>query len=145
MTLSKKLNKIYDLPSSISQIIKKGETSEDELQRLAHRLGINVKINWRKDYDPKLESNPNIGQIINMGSPMLSGTHWCASYMDKYFDSFSMPPPPNMAHLQWTPLQIQNANYGHCGQYCIFWLYYAMRNEIDEFYTIFDPENIGQY
>ena len=138
MTRSKKIN-IYEQPASVSRIIRKPETSKDELQKLADRLGINVNIVWRKDYDPRLEKNPHIGQIINIGSPMIGGTHWCATYMDKYFDSLSMPPAPNMVHLQWTPLEIQNFNYGHCGQYALFFIYYAMRDELDQFYSSFNP------
>lgn len=142
MVRSKKIN-IYERKASINQIIRKSETSAEELERLANHLGINVRIVWRKDYDPKLEKNPNIGQIINMGNGV--GSHWVAAYKDKYFDSLSMPPPPNMVHLQWTPLQIQNIRSGGCGNYCIFWLYHAMRDELDEFYTHFDPYNIDPY
>lgn len=142
MVRSKKKNKIYERPSSVSQIIRKSETSADDLERLSKRLGINVRIVWRKDYDPKLKRNPNIGQIINMGSPMIGGSHWTAAYRDKYFDSLSMPPPPNMKHLQWTPLQIQDMMYGHCGQYSLYWIYYQMIGEEDKFYAMFHPENI---
>ena len=144
MVRSKKIN-IYERKASINQIIRKSETSAEELERLAKHLGINVRIVWRKDYDPKLEKNPNIGQIINMGSKQIGGSHWTAAYRDKYFDSLSMPPPPNMTHLQWTPLQIQNMTYGHCGGYSLFFIYYAMRDELDQFYSMFHPENIDPY
>jgi len=138
MTRTKKLN-IYERPASISQIIRKSETSEDELHKLAKHFGINVRISWARDYDSSLERDPHIGQIINMGSPSIGGTHWCAAYMDKYFDPFGMPAAPNMTHLQWTPLQIQNINSGGCGCYCMLWIYYAMRDELDEFYSQFKP------
>jgi len=108
-------------------------TSEDELQKLADSINLKVQIIWRKDYN----KNSLLSTIINMGSPEIGGSHWVAVYRNKYFDSFGLPPPPKMEHLEWTPLQIQNVNYGHCGQYALFWLYYAKKGEIDQFYSQF--------
>ncbi len=119
---------------NINSIITSGETSRLELELLAKKLDIPVEINWLKDYD---ENNKG-PQILNMGNPKLSGTHWVATYNGKYFDSFGLPPPPQLQNLEWIPFQIQSIRSAHCGQYAMLWLYYMMRGEEDQFYNMFN-------
>lgn len=118
----------------VSQIIKKPMTTKSDLEFLAKKLNLNVKINWLKDVD----TNDKSAQIINLGNPTIGGSHWVATYNGMYFDPFGIVPPEKLDHLEWIPLQIQNQNFGGCGSYCILWLYYAKIGEIDKFYDIFN-------
>lgn len=136
--LKNKINTIYERPSSLSRIIMKPETSGEDLETLARRLNIPIRVTWKDDYDPKFQG----GQVLNMGNESIGGTHWVATYRDKYFDPFGMPPPPKLIHLQWMPLDIQDQDFGHCGQYSVYWIYFAMKDELDQFYSLFTPENI---
>lgn len=118
----------------VSQIIKKPMTTKSDLEFLAKKLNLDVKINWLKDVDP----NDKSAQIINLGNPTIGGSHWVATYNGMYFDPFGIVPPEKLDHLEWIPLQIQNQNFGGCGNYCILWLFYAKEGEIDKFYDIFN-------
>lgn len=119
-----------------SKIINSGETTRSELEYLAKKIELDVKINWKKD----ILDDPTKLQIINVGSPLIGGTHWVAVYDNKYFDSFGLP-PTIIGNLEWIPFQIQKINQGHCGIYALLYLYYAYHNEIDKFYNLFDPVN----
>lgn len=118
----------------VSQIIKKPMTTKSDLEFLAKKLNLDVKINWLKDVDP----NDKSAQIINLGNPTIGGSHWVTTYNGIYFDPFGIVPPEKLDHLEWIPLQIQNQNFGGCGNYCILWLFYAKEGEIDKFYDIFN-------
>lgn len=118
----------------VSQIIKKPMTTKSDLEFLAKKLNLDVKINWLKDVDP----NDKSAQIINLGNPVIGGSHWCAIYNGVYFDPFGIVPPEKLDHLEWIPLQIQDQNFGGCGNYTVLWLYYAKEGEIDKFYDIFN-------
>jgi len=118
----------------VSQIIKKPMTTKSDLEFLAKKLNLDVKINWLKDVDP----NDKSAQIINLGNPTIGGSHWCATYNGMYFDPFGIVPPEKLDQLDWIPLQIQDQNFGGCGNYCILWLFYAKEGEIDKFYDIFN-------
>lgn len=122
---------------SVSSILKKPMTTRSDLEFLANKLDLDVKINWLKDVDV----NDKGAQIINLGNPVISGSHWVAVYDGKYFDSFGLIPPEKLDHLEWIPLQKQNQNYGHCGQYSVLWLYYAKMGELDKFYNLFETLN----
>lgn len=122
---------------SVSSILKKPMTTRSDLEFLANKLDLDVKINWLKDVDV----NDKGAQIINLGNPVISGSHWVAVYDGKYFDSFGLIPPEKLDHLEWIPLQKQNQNYGHCGQYSVLWLYYAKMDELDKFYNLFETLN----
>lgn len=120
---------------SINKILKQQMTTRSDLEFMCDKMGLeNVKINWLKDCDPT-DTGP---QIINLGNPTISGTHWVATYNGKYFDSFGLVPPTKLSHLEWTPLQIQDIRYGFCGNYCLMWLYYSKIDELDQFYSLFD-------
>ena len=118
----------------VSQIIKKPMTTKSDLEFLAKKLNLDVKINWLKDVDP----NDKSAQIINLGNPVISGTHWVATYNGMYFDPFGIVPPEKLDQLEWIPLQIQDQNFGGCGNYVVLWLYYAKIGEVDEFYNMFN-------
>ena len=124
----------------VSQIIKKPMTTKSDLEFLSKKLDLDVKIHWLKDVNRYSKG----AQIINLGNPIISGTHWTCTYNGMYFDPFGMPPPPQLSHLQWVSLPIQNMNFGHCGSYVCLFLYYAKMNEIDKFYNLFqiDPNDI---
>ena len=122
---------------SVSSILKKPMTTRSDLEFLANKLDLDVKINWLKDVDV----NDKGAKIINLGNPVISGSHWVAVYDGKYFDSFGLIPPEKLDHLEWIPLQKQNQNYGHCGQYSVLWLYYAKMGELDKFYNLFETLN----
>ncbi|ETM55643.1 hypothetical protein L914_01168 [Phytophthora nicotianae] len=74
----------------------------------------------------------------------MGGTHWVAVYGDHYFDPLGMPPPSvkDLDEKQWTSIDVQRSSYGHCGQYCIYFLWHAIRNDVDGFYSDFDAYNI---
>lgn len=132
--INRNLHKQY----SVSNIVKKEMTTKSDLEFMAKKLGIEpLRIVWLKDADPNYKG----AQIINLGNPSLSGTHWTCSYDGFYFDSFGLVPPQKFEdyNYQWIPLQIQDPKYGFCGNYVILWLYYAMRNELDQFYNLFQP------
>jgi len=131
--MKKKLIKSY----FVSEILKKPMTTRSDLEFLAKKLNLDVQINWLKDVDVSDKGM----QIINLGNPTISGTHWTCTYDGKYFDSFGLIPPEKLDHLEWIPLQKQNQNYGHCGQYSILWLYYAKEGELYKFYNLFETLN----
>ena len=123
----------------VSQIIKKPMTTRSDLEFLANKLNLDVKINWLRDVNP----NDKEAQIINLGNPTISGSHWVGTYNGMYFDPFGLVPPEKLDHLEWIPLQIQNQNFGWCGNYVCLWLYYAKEGELDQFYNLFNvnPNN----
>lgn len=129
------LKKLNNLNAPFSRVIRQSMTTKSDLENILHRFGINdCKISWLENYDPSYQGP----QILNMGNTDIGGTHWVATYQDKYFDSFALPPPPNLAHLQWTPLQFQDIDEGRCGQWCVLWVYYAKKNNLDYFYDEFN-------
>lgn len=142
--MKKKLIKNHNGASSllkkfnVSNIIKQPMTTKSDLEFLAKKLNLNVKINWLKD-----ASNKG-AQIINLGNPIIGGSHWTAIYNEMYFDPFGMVPPEKLDHLQWVGLPIQDMRYGYCGNYAMLFLYYAKMNEIDKFYNLFniDPNDV---
>lgn len=139
MSVKKKNNKkLHQL--TFSSIIRRPMTTKSQLLIVANELNIQpIRICWLKDFDPLYK----YAQIINLGNPVISGSHWVCTYENMYFDSFGLVPAPAIeeAGYQYTPLQIQNHNYGHCGSYCILWLYYAKLNELDKFYNLFTTLN----
>lgn len=124
----------------LNRFLKKSMTLKEDIEKILKVLNIPANVVWQLDFDPKISF-----QIINMGNGLIGGTHWVAvdNVNKRYFDSFGMPPPTIIpADYEWIPIQIQNINYGHCGQYAVLFLWYSMRDEIDQFYNIFDSINI---
>ena len=133
---SKKLNNLYEV--SLKTLLESDITSDKDLYRLAEKMDIrDLKICWLSEYD----NNYKGPQIINLGSSSVdqTGTHWVCSFMGSYFDSFGMPPPLNLDHLSWTPLQLQDRTEGRCGQWCLMFILFSKKNELDRFYTLFKP------
>lgn len=123
---------------SVSSILKKPMTTRSDLEFLLNKLEIEpFRVVWLKDADP----NYREAQVINLGNKTIGGSHWVCTYDGKYFDSFGMVVPEKLDHLEWIPLQKQNQNYGHCGQYVCLWLYYAKMDELDKFYNLFETLN----
>lgn len=141
---------------SVKKIIKAGKTTRSELEKLATTLGISsLQVNWINHFDP----NYTGFQILNLGNRLVGGTHWVAyTPADQtghdtavYFDSYGLPPPPQILNqtnpngdtpLTFIPLQIQSLRSGHCGSYCVLFLWYMKRygNTIGlaKFYTQFN-------
>ncbi|KAF4128243.1 hypothetical protein GN958_ATG22565 [Phytophthora infestans] len=125
----------------LASLLREPATTDKQLFRLAKAVGIrNVAISWLQNYDP----NHKGPQVINLGSPRMGGTHWVAVYRDHYFDPLGMPPPSvkDLDEKQWTTIDVQKSSYGHCGQYCIYFLWHAIRNDVDGFYSDFDAYDI---
>jgi hypothetical protein len=121
--------------------IAKSGTTKSDLYEILDSLDLSrdVKIDWGYRFN---KGAPMM--ILNLGNNITGGTHWVAvdNLNKRYFDSFGLAPPryiPNS--YEWTPLQIQNVNFGHCGQYATLFLYYSKMNEIDKFYNLFNIEN----
>ena len=120
----------------IQTLLRRSMTTKDQVQQLLDALNIKGNVAWSMDFDM---SQPN--QVLNMGNGLIGGTHWVAvdNVHKRYFDPFGLPPVPSIPKdYDWYPLQIQNIRYGHCGQYCALFLYYSQKNNIAEFYNIFD-------
>lgn len=119
----------------IRSILRKSSTTRAELEELLGLLNIPISVDWQSDFDP---SKPY--QILNLGNGLIGGTHWVAvdNKNKRYFDSFGIAPPPIIPKdYEWFPLQIQDMNYGHCGQYTALFLYYSKIGELDKFYNLF--------
>lgn len=132
----KKIIKLHE--PDIKTLLYSDITSDSDLMRLAKEMNINdLRIGWLSDYD-KTYKGP---QILNLGSSSRdgTGTHWVCAYGSDYFDSFGMPPPLNLEHLNWTPLQLQDRREGRCGQWCLMFILFKQKNELDRFYTMFEP------
>lgn len=139
MTRIRKKNKLIvsDPIASFNKIINSASSTKEELQYLCDKLNIkpSPSIVWLKDYHPSLDTS---GVIINMGNPILGGTHWVCVYKNTYFDSFGIHPPPEIKTKIYRDIKIQNPQDGKCGLYCVLFIYFAKKNNIEEFYEIFD-------
>jgi hypothetical protein len=128
---------------TIKSIINSDITSDYDLYALANKMGIkDVQIKWLNQYN----KNEKAPQILNLGSSSVdkAGTHWVCAYDDQYFDSFGMAPPPGLDHLEWTPLQLQDINEGRCGQWCVMFILYKKKGELDKFYSAFNSINTNR-
>lgn len=124
------------LSAHLDSFLRKAMTTRKEIEEMMKKLGINGNVAWQMDFDKSIPY-----QILNLGNGMIGGTHWVAvdNRKKRYFDSFGLPPPQFIPDdYEWIPLQIQNINYGHCGQFALLFLWYSMRDEIDQFYNIFE-------
>lgn len=126
---------LEDGSASISQIIRKSITSKADLEKLCHKLGMNVVIDWVDNYDSRNKLN-----ILNIDSDHIGGSHWISIYDDTfYFDPLGLGVArPWLNYLEHTYVDIQDPNYGMCGGYCVLFLYYASHGEIDKFYSLFN-------
>ena len=130
--------KMLERPTRVSDLIHLGTTSDNDLKKIALALGIpNLRVDWGSAAPKNFESIPS---IWNIGDQSI-GTHWVASYGDKYFDPTGLPPDVQFTKYQWSPIQVQALESRFCGQYCLLWLYYAIRDNIPGFYAEFDMLN----
>lgn len=123
----------------IHRILTRPVNSDRELYAIAQKIGLkDLNVVYLSDYE-----NANRPTIINIGNRINGGTHFVCAYKDYYFDPFGMlaPPVKDLTKKQHTEIDIQDLRQGHCGVYCVLFLYYATRGKIPEFYSLFKPLN----
>lgn len=135
------MNNITKKLVSFSNIIKKSNTTTDDLYKILKEIDMkDVKIDWSYNF------NKNIPyMILNLGNIGIGGTHWVAvdNKHKIYFDSLGASPPSYIPDdYQYNNVQIQDYNFGHCGQYACMFLYYSKNGEVDRFYNLFDIANM---
>jgi hypothetical protein len=123
-------------------LLNKSRTSIEDLHKLLTKVGLcQTKIDWAYNFDP---DEPRM--ILNLGNPLLmGGTHWIAVDNEKkrYFDPLGAAPPSFIPRsYDYNGLQVQDFNFGHCGQYSILFLAYSKADEIDRFYNLFEDPNL---
>ncbi len=141
-----------------------GETSGYDLSKLINEnipqsvrneIG-DIDIIFSRSFNP----DKNGGQILNLGdnTPSGIGTHWVATFKNinsnnptlrdgVYFDSYGLYPPVNveLAGFDYTPLHLQSYTLreNFCGQWCVAFLSYCYKNELEEFYAKFNNLHRG--
>jgi hypothetical protein len=138
--LALKNNKLFEslLGNSLWRIIRSEISSKDDLEKLARALDLNINFDWIDNYDPNKEYGTKC-HILNIDADHIGGTHWIAIYDDYYFDPLGFPlSRDDLFYLQYTYIPIQNYNEGGCGLYCMLFIWYATRGDIDGFYNLFD-------
>lgn len=119
-------------------ILKLSKTTDDQLIELANTLGVEVdQIDFKQNMNRNLDY-----AILNMGN--MSGTHWIAvSNKDKvYFDPLGLPRPRVIpADYSYREIDIQNPQFGHCGQFAVCFLYYLQHGKLDDFYKLFKDQS----
>ena len=113
-------------------------SSNYDLYKLAEKydlLPINIiRLDKYKESD--------IPSIINMGLLQTGIFHWVAVYGDYYFDSFGVAPTTEIKNKIYSDFDVQSIRSGHCGEYCILWLYYMKKDgKPDNFYKLFENLN----
>lgn len=122
----------YLFGNPISKIIRNPVSSKADLEKLANKLGLSIKIDWLDNY-----RDGDIG-IYNIDADHIGGSHWIAIYKEQYFDPLGLPiARDNLNYLQYTPLPIQNNRFGGCGLYSLLFIYYANKDDIDGFFNLF--------
>ncbi|GMF43526.1 unnamed protein product [Phytophthora lilii] len=125
---------------SEKRIIKLSRTTDDQLMQLANSLGVKVdQIDFKQHLDKSKDY-----YILNMGTPQIGGTHWLA-VSNKHkacFDPLGLPRPRLVPKdYSYREVEIQNPRFGHCGQYCVLWLYYLQHGRVDNFYKLFEDQS----
>jgi hypothetical protein len=123
---------------SIRQIIKSSVDSDSDLLKLAGALDVEVD---QIDFKQKLRLDVDYA-ILNMGTLETSGTHRMAvSNKHKlYFDPLQLPPPLVIPRdYKQAPFRVQDHRWGHCGDYCVLWLYCLQHDNLRDFYKLFTP------
>lgn len=120
----------------------KSMTTKHEVERLLREADIpNAEVDWAYNFDKKIPY-----QILNMGNPMLmGGTHWVAvdNTHKRYFDPLGASPPEYIPkNYEYSNLQVQDFNWGRCGQYSVLFLKYSMADEVDRFFNLFEISNL---
>lgn len=122
--------------TGLKQIIRSPIDSDSDLLKLAKAMNVKVDQIVFKQY---LDTSKDYS-ILNMGTPAIGGTHWCAvSNKDKlYFDPLGLPPPRVIPKdYKYYKMNIQDYRYGHCGDYCVLWLWYVQHGKLSNFYKSF--------
>ncbi|GMF34663.1 unnamed protein product [Phytophthora lilii] len=122
------------------RIIKLSRTTDDQLMKLANSLGVKVD---QIDFKQYLDISKDYC-ILNMGTPQIGGTHWLAvsNKHKAYFDPLGLPRPRVIPKdYSYREVEIQNPRFGHCGQYCVLWLYYLQHGRVDDFYKLFKDQS----
>ena len=123
------------------RVLRQSKTNQEELIKLLKDSGINdAKVDWSYNFD---QSTPYM--ILNLGNLTIGGTHWCAvdNIKKRYFDPLGASPPTYIPRgYEYNNLQIQDFNFGHCGQYCVLFLVYSKADELDRFYNLFTISNL---
>lgn len=120
---------------SEKRIIKLSRTTDNQLMKLANSFGVKLD---QIDFKQKLDKSKDYC-IVNMGNAMIGGTHWLAvsNKHKAYFDPLGLPRPRVIPKdYSYRKVEIQNPRFGHCGQYCVLWLYYVQHNQLDRFVNL---------
>ena len=109
--------------------------TNEEIVHKAAQLRIPLRGVYSKDLLPsKLQPGAYVINLEN--SDAGGGSHWTCFIVKQrgpsfYFDSFGMPPPRKVQELIpdciWSTTDIQNINDGHCGWFCLAFLYWITR------------------
>ena len=79
--------------------------------------------------------------ILNLGNETIGGTHYVAvnNESKEYFDPLGVMPPEYIPkdYKNNDNYTIQDMNNGHCGEYCVLWLYYSNLGKSNEFFKLF--------
>lgn len=121
-------------------LLNKSRTTPNDLRKIADMLGFDIDfIGYGNSY-PLIKDNNKLS-ILNLGNSAIGGTHWVAvnNESKEYFDPLGGPPPDyipsnfknNNHHT------IQNMNWGHCGQYCVYFLYHSNMGKSKDFFKLF--------
>jgi hypothetical protein len=129
--------KIQDLPL---YLLEKGLTTPDDLRKIAEMLGFKIDyIGWGYNF-PLIKDTCKLC-ILNLGTQAIGGTHWTAvnNETKEYFDPLGVMPPEYIPkdYRNNNHQTIQNMRWGHCGSYCVLWLYYSNQGSTDDFYKLF--------
>lgn len=134
--------KYLERPTQIKDLIRLGTTSDHDLKKIAEAIGINnLRVDWASNAPSLQDSIKNKQPAIWNIADNKIGTHWVASYGDQYFDPVGLAPDVQFTHYQWSPIQVQSYDSKYCGQYCLFWLWHAIRDDIPGFYNDFTALN----
>jgi len=123
--------------SGVKRIIRSSVDSDHDLLKLAKAMDVKIDQIVFKQYMDKSKDYC----ILNMGTPAIGGTHWVAvSNKEKiYFDPLCLPRPRVIpaSYLQYNK-RIQDHRYGHCGDYCVLFLWYLQHDSLANFTKNFD-------
>lgn len=124
-------------------LLSKSKTNQQDLIKLLKESGINdAKVDWAYNFDKSIPY-----MVLNLGNPStVGGTHWVAvdNIKKRYFDPLGASPPSYIPKgYQYNNLQIQDFNFGHCGQYSVLFLVYSKADELDRFYNLFTISNLN--
>jgi hypothetical protein len=124
-----------------NRMLNKSMTTKSDLEKMLKIYHITAVVEWAYNFD---KNKPYM--ILNMGVPMLTGgTHWVAvdNVKKRYFDPLGASPPEYIPKdYQFSNIQIQDFNFGRCGQYCVLYLKYSMDDEVDRFFNLFTISNL---